>query len=174
MKFSTVASLLATVAVGVMSVVAQDAAAIISGLNQLTQLSIDTSTAVGSLSVSTAPTVVPTVLNGLGQINSAFNSVITEATLAGVLADQQARNIVSSLQAFVTAQEALLNGLTAEAGLAVQGFRGAILGKLLTLYTDVFTLETVLITTIPTEAGSASVQLDGLGDSYSAVIALFA
>ncbi|CDO71866.1 hypothetical protein BN946_scf184940.g13 [Trametes cinnabarina] len=176
MKFFSVAPVLAAVAFGAASVVAQGATAIANGINQVTQLSASSTHVKHSLSglqCSEYP-VGQVLINDFQNIVNtvvAFTDTLSDAKPLG---DADAQLVVAALTQFVKVHQALLNTVIGKHSLAAQFFVTAQIAAILrTLEGGIDTFAFDLIALIPTQSDSANTQFSALHVTISNAITVY-
>ncbi|KAJ2998553.1 hypothetical protein NUW54_g7018 [Trametes sanguinea] len=170
MKFFSFAPVLAAVAFGAMSVVAQGATSIVNGIEQVTNLSATARDDTNSITITTASTEFPgphAHLPAQQLIDTANQIVNTISSLAQTIqaqegqpfGDSDAQLIVAVLKTFVTVHQQFLNALIGKHSLAEQFFFTRPLATFLrNLEGVVDAFADALIDVIPTQAPAANTQ----------------
>ncbi|KAL7282947.1 hypothetical protein ACG7TL_002365 [Trametes sanguinea] len=176
MKFFTVAPVLAAVAFSAMSVVAQGASAIVSGINQVTQLSANARDVTNSITITTAATEFPVLVNDFNVIINTVSGLAQTLQEAegNPLDDNDAQLVVDALTTFVNVHKALLDAVIGKHSLAAQFFFTApIAAALRSLEAIIDAFATALIALIPTQAPQANAQFTSLSDTLNLAITTY-
>ncbi|OSD02072.1 hypothetical protein PYCCODRAFT_1435752 [Trametes coccinea BRFM310] len=176
MKFFTLAPVIAAVAFGAMNVVALAASDIVRGINQVTQLSASTRDDTNSITITTASTEFPVVVNDFQDIISTVSGLTQsiQEQEGQPLSDKDAQLVVEALTAFVDVHKALLDAVIGKHSLAAQFFFTApIASALRSLEGVVDALADALISVIPTQAPAANAQFSSLSDTLNLAITTY-
>ncbi|KAI9059758.1 hypothetical protein FKP32DRAFT_1596049 [Trametes sanguinea] len=176
MKFFSFAPVLAAVAFGAMSVVAQGAASIVNGIEQVTTLSATARDETNSITITTASTEFPQLLNTANEIVNTISSLgqAIQAQEGQPLGDNDAQLVVTALKTFVTVHQEFLNALIGKHSLAAQFFfTGQIAAFLRGLESVVDAFADALIDVIPTQAPAANAQFSSLSSTLDVAITTY-
>ncbi|EIW60938.1 uncharacterized protein TRAVEDRAFT_19466 [Trametes versicolor FP-101664 SS1] len=177
MKFLNVLPAIGALVLGALSVVAQDAAVIITGITQVTDASSNLKTIVDKVTIANAPSQAAKIAPGLLTIGNTCRELTKAITVPDPkpFGDDVAGDIVDVLVTFVEVHQALLNAIIGKHGIIANiPFVGPdIAAALRGLEAIVDALAFAIIGLIPTRQNPAMAQIASLDKTFADVIRVY-